>query len=80
MVGDRLKVMKTDKISIGESKDHDFDNFENTFSGKGNFFLFSDGITDQYGDRSEKKPYGRKLKPRRVKNFLQTIAEFSADK
>lgn len=68
-----LKIIKTDKVSVGETNDYEFTNHKQLFDESTMFYLFSDGLTDQFGNVHPNKPFGEKVKLRRVKEFLKQI-------
>ena len=79
IVGNNLNEFKGDKISIGYTeKSHpiEFTNHETDLSENTNFYIFSDGITDQVGG-SKNLMYGKKrlLKHINHSNTIKNVFE-----
>ena len=79
IVGNNLNEFKGDKLSIGYTeKSHpiEFTNHETDLSDNTNFYIFSDGITDQVGG-SKNLMYGKKrlLKHINHSNTIKIVFE-----
>jgi len=74
---EKLREIKADRMPIALDKDHtnDFSSTEISLSGKETIYMFSDGITDQFGEKEPgklSKFQSKRLKELIIKNHKKT--------
>lgn len=77
--GGQLTEYKADKmpVAVDHDRDSDFTNHEINIQSGDRVYLFSDGITDQFGEREPGK--FSKLKPKRLRELLCNIYDHPAE-